>query len=81
MRPERGVGVVLPRRNRRFPVAEAADSGEIFQQPWGVSGTGGRGEMERTGRASYRRGEASDRASIEEELKEEVKARSARSPA
>jgi hypothetical protein len=25
--------------------------------------------MERTGRASYRRGEASDRASIEEELK------------
>jgi hypothetical protein len=36
--------------------------------------------MERTGRASYRRGEASDRASIEEELKEGI-ARSAQSPA
>jgi hypothetical protein len=28
--------------------------------------------MERTGRASYRRGESSDRASIEEELKREL---------
>jgi hypothetical protein len=40
---------------REWPLASAG-SGEIFQQPWGVSGTGGRGEMERMGRASYRRG-------------------------
>jgi hypothetical protein len=40
---------------REWPLASAG-SGEIFQQPWGVSGTGGRGEMKRMGRASYRRG-------------------------
>jgi hypothetical protein len=52
----RGSGVVGVRRNRRYTVTATADSGELFQEPGGASGTGGKGEKERGLRAFYRSG-------------------------
>jgi hypothetical protein len=51
-----GVGVPCSRRNRWFTVTATADSGELFQEPGGVSGTGGKGEKERGEGATYRHG-------------------------
>jgi hypothetical protein len=62
MRPEGGVGVVLPRRNRRFTAAGTADSGRLFQQPRGDLSQDPRGKMERGKRDFYRRERASNRA-------------------
>jgi hypothetical protein len=55
MRPEGGVGVVLPRRNRRFTAAGTVDSCGLFRQPGGDLSQDPRGKMERRGRAFYRR--------------------------
>jgi hypothetical protein len=52
----RGSGVVGVHRNRWFTVTATADSGELFQEPGGASGTGGKGEKERGLRAFYRSG-------------------------
>jgi hypothetical protein len=42
-----------------------------LRRPGGVSGTGGKGEKERRGRALYRHGGSSVKAGIKEELREE----------
>jgi hypothetical protein len=56
---KRGYGV--RRRWRILPgmPAETAESGDRFRQPWGTIRRGKEGEMERSLRATYSRGDAS----------------------
>jgi hypothetical protein len=79
MTPEGGVGVALPRRNRRCSSSRTADSGDEICRPGGVFAGGRRGETERRNRATYRLGKRSNRAGSNEELR--GRNRRARSPA
>ena len=54
MEQERGVGVDGVNRNRLKTAAERRSSGEQILEPGGTNRTGGRGEMARVARASYR---------------------------
>jgi hypothetical protein len=56
---ERGARAHRQGSNRRRTVAEASDSGDKFHQPGGMIFRGTKGKMERRGRASYSRGDAS----------------------
>jgi hypothetical protein len=69
MTPEGGVGVALPRRNRRCSSSRTADSGDEICRPGGVFAGGRRGETERRNRATYRLGKRSYRAGSNEELR------------
>jgi hypothetical protein len=70
LRQEGGQDAPCGRRNRRVEVTVTVVSGEPLHRPGGVSGTGGKGEKERRGRATYRHWEESKRARIKAGLSE-----------